>query len=235
MVQGFSDDTRPGVQEFPTVGCEIELRITPARRLDIGQRLDSALPTSAAGIEWTRVSSFHRTTDNGIDFYWHHIETHNNRVPLPILFEFGERFAEIDEQLNIERVQEEDPELFEDTVESLGRQRALELFSDIGGSGAQLVRIGARVESGMPADMTAEVLLRVDVGRPIEEEVMQSVVGREFMGQLLRVERADETAYLLGGSLTANIEQVREVIDFLDAELDVAREESAVVCRAIEK
>lgn len=232
-------------ETLPSVGCEVVLALVPARNLEIAERLEPALAPT-----WEVQTEFHRTTDDGHDLYFHRVLTHNDRVPAPELLEFGERFEEIDKQLKIEQVREQSPDVYEETIESLGRERAFEFFGDLGG-GENLVQLRAMpigglrgeleiVESDLPetaADAaSAEVLLRVDfedLAAP-EDDVRRMFVDEPFMGWLWKVERVGETEYLLLGTVTNNVSNVRAVLDHLsESAVDMDPENATVVCRSV--
>lgn len=197
--------------------------------MDIANRLANAIPQN-----WTIASGFHRTTNDGYDLYFHQVETHNDRVTVPSLMQFGEQFQDIDDHLKIERVRDESPGVFDEAVDFLGREEALEMFTDMGGSGARLVNISAKQVGVRVEDVRAEILLRVELDYPISEDDFQRFIATEFMGKVIRAERAGNRQYLLGGSLTHNIAAVRETLDVIEATFDTDREGSAIVCRAIE-
>lgn len=223
------DEMRDEIESrvFPSVGCEIVLAIRPARLQTIAERLDPALPA-----EWEVISTFHRELDNGRELFFHRIETYNDRVSVPVLLEFADRYAEIDEQINIEMAKQDAPEEFDKAVESLGRERAIEMFAGLAGSGANLVQLRSVTEENL-SDAGSEVLLRVDLGVRLDDAEVTGIMGQEFMGKLIRVEKVGPSEYLMGGELVSNVEQVRETVGKLEEMFDVSRENSAIVCESV--
>lgn len=214
------------MREMAGVGCQIAISLGAANRLDIAERLEPALPPG-----WEMTLEFHRTTDNGHDLYFHTIETFNDRIDIPTLEEFGDRFSEIRTQLNIERAREESPGVFEDAVERLGRQEALEFLGDLGVSDDRHLDLFARPLEATRTDVDAEVLLRAKFGAPMTEGQMDSIVRREFIGEFVMVEPASQSAFFLGGSLARDVGQVRRTLDALEEQAPLDRDGSSVVCR----
>lgn len=237
------------IEDLMGIGCTIYLQITPARRQEIAERIEPALMSG-----WTVVSDFHRERQprDGPphDIYWHQVRTHNDRVDVGALLEFGERFAEIDDQLKIERAREGDPEFWQQLVEDHGRDRAIDMILSTSGGGAGFLRISARMTgetADTPRTLTddpgeldlggderrVEPMLEVDFSRNREypgDEVFRDMVLRRFMGELVRVEPS-ETGVLLGGAMLRSVEDLGEAMAWLGEELGVGLEDVAVVCR----
>lgn len=225
-----TEDTRIRMQELPTVGCQVVLSLGAASRMDIAERLEAILPPV-----WRIDSDFHRTTDNGVDLFFHTIETQNDRVKVDVLERFGDNFAEVKQQQSVEMARDESPELFEQAVDSLGRERAIEMFSDMGVSDDSGLRIFARPREQVPAEVDVDVFLRAVTGSLTSEEQMENIIKREFMGELYRVERAGDRSFLIGGEPVGTVGRLRQTVDAIDDAEVIDRRQSTVVCRVSER
>lgn len=229
MVREFVADIEEKLDQYPALGCELVLALTPARPMEIADRLEPALPSG-----WELRSLYHREMNDGQTLHFHRIFTNNDRVPVDVLLEFGDRYQQIDDQLKIERAREAAPEAFEDALEDFGRSEALEMFGNIGGTGARLVQVVANTRE-VHEGVTAEALLRVNVDFVgTAEEFHRNFIQEPWLGTFIRVDRVGESEYLIGGGLLHNLFEIEQVTDFLESGMGADPTEAAVVCRVVE-
>lgn len=226
MPQNPKEQMERRMREMPGIGCQIVLSPGPAARRELADRLEPILPP-----EWTVDSEFHRTTDSGKDLYFHTIETHNNRVPIPTLKQFGDKFSEVKRQQSVELAREESPEVFDEAIDALGRAEAVEMFGDIGISDASGLRIFARPIERTAVDVDADVFIRIKFGAPITSHQFTGLIKREFKGELVQVMWTSQYSGLLGGEPASTVGDVRQALKALDEEFTVETDESAIVCR----